>query len=88
MLGHCCELKQAPAETDSIVQQTPALTYEIADSHIKDPAVPPALIEVGQHVLERQLHELKPDGQHPQQRMVPNDQCLQCTSATVSMSSC
>lgn len=52
------------------------LTYEVADSNIKDPAVPPALIEVGQHVLESQLHELKPNGEHPQQRIVSDDQCL------------
>ena len=52
------------------------LTYEVADSNVQDPAVPPALIEVGQHVLECQLHELKPNGQHPQQRIIPDDQRL------------
>ena len=57
-----------------------AVTYEVADSHIKDPAVPPALIEVWQHVLKGQLHELKTYGQDPEQSMVPNDQCLHRSS--------
>lgn len=41
------------------------LTYEVADSHIEDPAIPPALIKIGQHVLEGQLHKLKSNGQDP-----------------------
>lgn len=52
-------------------------TYPVADSHIQDPAVPPALVEVGQHVLEGQLHQFKADGQHPQHSIVPNNERLQ-----------
>ena len=48
-----------------MAQQENTVTYEVADCNIEDPAVPPALIEVGQHVLECQLHELKSNGQHP-----------------------
>ena len=34
---------------------------EVAERDVQDPGVPPALVEVGQVVLERQLHELKGD---------------------------
>ena len=63
------------------MHQTMLRTYEVAHGDVQDPAVPPALVEVGQHVLEGQLHQLKADGQHPEQRVVPDDQRLQCSSA-------
>lgn len=47
---------------------------KIAHSHVQDPRVPPALIEVGQHMLEGQLHELKTNGQDPQQRVITDDE--------------
>ena len=53
-------------------------------THAKGPApVPPALVKVGQHVLKRELHELKANGERPQhwvvahdERLAPPSQCM------------
>jgi hypothetical protein len=37
----------------------------IAHEHVQDDVVPPTLVEVGQPVLKRQLHELKADADGP-----------------------
>lgn len=49
---------------------------KIADGDIQDPRVPPALVEVEEPVLERELHELEADGAHPQHPVVAHDDGL------------
>lgn len=53
-----------------------AHAQEVASENVRNQLVPPALLEVGQDVLRRDLQVLEPHGEHPQHAPVAEDERL------------
>lgn len=49
---------------------------QVAHRHVEHPRIPPALVEVGQRVRERELAELEADAEGPQQPAVAHEHGL------------
>jgi hypothetical protein len=52
-------------------------TNPVTNKNIKDDAVPPALIEVRQHMVECYLHTISPPAELSKLRIFIQGQCLQ-----------